>query len=79
MIIDIIRKAKIVLIEKNVPEPYFIRLSPIAHDIFVSEMKETGGLRYKSRDTKIFEIDGMRVEIDPFCPGRGAYIIGEEK
>ena len=76
MIIDIIHKAKFNLIEKDVPKPYVIRLSTVAHDLLIAEMRKNGGLRYRSKDTKIFEILGMSVEIDSLCPPQGAYIVG---
>lgn len=76
MIIDVIHKARFELRRNNVPTPYVVRLSTVAHDLLVAEMRQRDGL--KRTRTRVFEILDMKVEIDPLCPQRGAYIMGGE-
>jgi hypothetical protein len=74
MIIDVIQRAKVKLIENNISPPYSLHLSPDAHSLFIAEINERDGRKH----TRVFEILGMRVEIDARCPPRGAYIMGGE-
>jgi len=73
-IIDVIQRAKIKLIENNVSPPYLICLSLSAHDLLVDEINKGD----RRKNTKIFEIGDMKVEIDPLCPPWGAYMTGGE-
>ena len=77
MIIEIIERAKIKLVEQNVKPPFTVILSPRAHEFLIEEMTLRDGR--KRRQTKVFEIFGMMVEIDPLCPPGAAYIKGMEK
>jgi len=62
-IIDVIQRAKIKLIENNVSPPYLICLSLSAHDLLVDEINKGD----RRKNTRIFEIGDMKVEIDPLC------------
>ena len=73
MIIDVIHKARFELIRNNIPTPHVVHLSTIAHDLLIAEINQRDGRKH----TRVFEISGMKVEIDPSCPQRGGYIIGE--
>jgi len=73
-IIDVIQRAKIKLIENNVSPPYLICLSLSAHDLLVDEINKGD----RRKNTRIFEIGDMKVEIDPLCPPWGAYMTGGE-
>lgn len=74
MMIDVIQRARIKLVENNISPPYLIYLSISAHDLLVGELNKGD----RRKNTKIFEIGDMKVEIDPLCPPQGAYIIGGE-
>jgi hypothetical protein len=63
MMIDVIQRAKIKLIENNVSPPYLICLSLSAHDLLVDEINKGD----RRKNTRIFEIGDMKVEIDPLC------------
>lgn len=52
----------------------YLYLSSIAHDQLVSEISKRDGKKH----ARIFEIMGMKVEIDPHCPPQGAYISAEK-
>jgi len=54
--------------------PYLICLSLSAHDLLVDEINKGD----RRKNTKIFEIGDMKVEIDPLCPPWGAYMTGGE-
>ena len=73
-IIDVIQRARIKLIENNVFPPYLICLSLSAHDLLVDEINKGD----RRKNTRIFEIGDMKVEIDPLCPPWGAYMTGGE-
>jgi hypothetical protein len=74
MIIDVIQRARVKLIEINISPPFLIHLSPTAHSRYIDEINQRDGRKH----TRVFEILGMGVEIDPHCPPRGAYIMGGE-
>lgn len=77
MIIEIIEKAKILLVEQNIKPPFTVKLSPQAHESLITEMSLRDGKKRRI-NTQVFEVLGMRVEIDPRCPQGAAYIKGEE-
>ena len=54
----------------------YVRLSPVVHEQLVAELNKRDG--NKSKYKRIFEIFGMRVEIEEECPQGGAYVGGEE-
>jgi len=68
--IDVIQRARIKLIENNVSPPYLIYLSLSAHDLLVGEIDKGDGWLVEGdrrKNTRIFEIGDMKVEIDPLC------------
>lgn len=73
--IDVIQRAKIKLLEQNVPGPFSIYLSPLAHEQLLSEVNKIEGKKH----VRIFTILDMEVVIDSLCPPRGAYITGRNK
>jgi hypothetical protein len=73
MIIKLIEEMKAKLwIEGVVPK--WIFLSPLANERLLAEINERDGKKHKV----IFEVCGLKVKIDPDCPSRGAYILGDE-
>jgi len=65
------------LLETNGVKPTWICLSPNAHEALVSELRKRTGAK-RVRGTRIFEIMGLRVDIDEDCPQGGAYLGGDE-
>lgn len=75
-VIHSISEAKITLRDRGVT-PKYVKLSPVVHERLVAELNKRDGNRSKYR--RIFEIFGMRVEIEEECPSGGAYVGGEER
>jgi hypothetical protein len=81
MMIDVIQRARSKLIENNISPLYLIYLSLSAHDLLVGEIDKGDGWLVEGerrKNTRIFEIGDMKVEIDPLCPPWGAYMTGGE-
>ncbi len=70
--IEIIERAKHELL-KNGIKPEWIRVSPNVHELLAIEISRGG-----RKPIRIFEICGLRLEIDLECPSQGAYTGGTE-
>jgi hypothetical protein len=70
LILDAKRK-----LEENGVIPRYIRMSPIAHQWLADELSEREG---RKKHRRIFEVCGLKVEIENECPSGAAYIEGEE-
>jgi hypothetical protein len=63
-------------LENNGLTAKYVRLSPVVHEQLVVELNKRDG--NKSKYKRIFEIFGMKVEIEEECPQGGAYVSGED-
>jgi hypothetical protein len=75
MIIDIIASAKKTLSDQGI-KPTLIKMSPSAHQMLADELKLNEG--NNKRYARIFELMGLRIDIDDECPAGAAYIEGME-
>jgi hypothetical protein len=75
MLIDIILRTKRKLVEEGVPPPHWMRLSRSAHDQLVDELNRRNG----GKAVRLFEILGMKVDIDPDCPPQTGYAGGKDE
>jgi hypothetical protein len=73
--IDIILKARFELQRQMVPKPWWIRVSPEVHELLLSEINMRDG----RKPIKIFEIYGMKLDIDPDCPAWTGYAGGTDE
>jgi len=70
-VLAIIKKAKMTL-EENGVIPTWIKVSPRVHDQLLTEINQ----KNHGKSIRIFEICGLKLEIDHECPSGGAYIEG---
>jgi hypothetical protein len=70
--LNTILAAKIRL-ETNGVTPKLVRMSPLAHECLLLELSEKDGKKH----TRVYEICGLKIEIEEECPAGGAYIEGE--
>jgi hypothetical protein len=73
-VVSIILEAKHLLMTNNVPGPYSVYLSPAANEALLDEIEKREGKRH----SRVIEVCGMIVKIDPDCPPQGAYVTGEK-
>jgi myo-inositol catabolism protein IolC len=69
----VVQRAMEALKEQNVV-PQWIKLSPSAHQALLEEINKRDG----GSHSRIFEILGLRVDIERECPAGGAYMGGED-
>lgn len=74
---NIIRDAKEALRLQGVI-PRWIKLSPAAHETLLREMNRRQDDGIGRRYSRLFEIMGLRIDIEPEIPAGGGYMGGEE-
>jgi len=60
-------------LEENGVTPKYVKMSPLTHEWLVNELNKRDGSRHR----RVFEVLGMRVDIENECPPGAAYISGE--
>jgi len=60
-------------LEENGVIPRRVKMSPVVHQWLVDELNRKEGSKHK----RVFEVCGLKVEIENECPPGGAYIEGE--
>jgi hypothetical protein len=55
-------------------KPKWIKLSPNAHEMLCKELSKRDGKKH----ARVYEIMGLRVDIEEECPPGGAYMGGDE-
>jgi hypothetical protein len=76
MLLDFIENAKRELLINGI-KPVWIKMSPNIHEMLADELNKMKGRTRQG--TRIFEISGLKVEIDNECPPWTAYLEGEER
>jgi hypothetical protein len=72
-IIEMLHNVRVEL-EKQGVKPAWIKLSPNAHEMLVRELNKRDGKKH----VRIYEIMGLRVDIEDECPPGAAYMGGDD-
>lgn len=72
-LLEVLLRARAKLQTEGV-KPAWIKLSPNAHEALVQELSKRNGKKHN----RIFEILGMRVDIEEDCPAGGGYMGGND-